>query len=198
MEATHRLDLGNGGHGTAFVLTHDGTLLTCWHVIDGQNNPTVSISVDGAPAATYVAKIVKSDEKRDLAVLKIDRTFESVVVLGSDADVTELDQVYLVGFPYYFGELAARGYVMAKGYGYVNEKRKIKIEDALVVDIVNGHGTSGAGVFLVRDGRLIGMMRSFNFVWPEGYPFMVVRLVTPVDQIRAFLDEVGVPYLAAP
>jgi len=198
-EATHRVDVHLMGHGTAIVLHRSGYLLTCFHVAgQGENELFVRISVDGAPAVDYPAKVVAWDRELDLSVLKIDRRFEAAVVLGRIEDVHALDAVYTVGFPYDFGEMA--GYGRVKNARWSNERRNV--DDELALEFTDGQGMSGSGVYLARNGWLVGVLHVMHAgAGREGAVAdnrqALIRVAVPVHKIRAFLDRAGIPYQSA-
>ena len=196
MEATHRVDLRPMGHGTAVVLHRSGYLLTCYHVVGkGDENPFVRISIDGAPAVDYPAKVVAWDEQLDLSVFKIERRFEHAVVLGRIEDVHTLDAVYAIGFPYDFGEMA--GYGRVKSVHWSSRGRVVG--DELAIELSDGQGMSGAGVYLARSGELVGLMhmmfagRDKDGAVHDNRQAMI-RVAVPVNKIRIFLDRAGIPY----
>lgn len=196
VEATHRINVQPMGHGTAVVLDRSGYLLTCYHVVGkGEDHPFVRISVDGKPAVDYPAKVIAWDEELDLSVLKIDRRFESAVVLGRIENVHTLDAVYAIGFPYDFGEMA--GYGRVKSVHWSNQSRHV--DDELAIELSDGQGMSGAGVYLARSGELVGLMHvMYAGVDKDGVVNdnrqAMIRVAVPVHKIRMFLDRAGIPY----
>jgi S1-C subfamily serine protease len=204
MDATQRIDVLPNSHGTAVVLTTDGYLLTCFHVSEKGGNPLIlNIAEGDRPAVAYPAVVVATDEKHDLALLKVERRFERTAVLAGENDVHALDAVYNIGYPYDLGRLASRGDVKSVAWNFEDaDDPGLKIENGLVLDIANGPGTSGSGIFLARDGRLIGLMQlSFQY-GPRGHdgrPVIDGRQVNlhvaiSIDVIRAFLDSHHVRY----
>lgn len=192
-EATHRVDILPEGHGSAVVLTEDGYLLTCHHVAgEGDREMLINIAEgDHAPVA-YKARVVAWDKARDLAVIKVDRRFERTVALGAMSDLNLLDEVYNIGFPYDFGELAGKGHI--KSLDFDETTVDYVIEDSLLVEISDGPGTSGSGVFLTRSGKLIGLMRGILAKGPDDPRQVVTRVVIRIDVIREFLDDANIPY----
>ena len=70
--------------GSGFILTQDGYILTNYHVVEGSN----SIKVTTYDGTSYDAQLIGYDESNDIAVLKIDATDLTPVVLG-DSDTLE-------------------------------------------------------------------------------------------------------------
>ena len=85
--------------GSGFILTEDGYILTNYHVIENSS----SVQVTTYDNTSYSASIVGYDESNDIAVLKIDATGLTPVVLGSSDDLYVGDEVMAIGNP--LGEL---------------------------------------------------------------------------------------------
>lgn len=192
-DATYRIDRHDGLTGTAVVIGADGVLLTDYHVAcKGKPELAVEVTVGDSEPVKHRARVVACDETDDLAVIRIDRTFSRVVVLGSLGDVFDGDPIYHVGYPYALGQVVGRGYVMNRDFS----DRKLKVRHVLLLDAPDGRGTSGAGIFDARTGKLVGLMLMAVGIGPQGQPpEMWVRVATRVDAIRRFLDRAGIPYL---
>lgn len=191
-EATHRVDILPEGHGSAVVIDAEkGLLLTCHHVAgEGQEKLLINIAEGDGAAVAYPARVVAWDKDLDLAVIKVERRFERAVVLADDDEIHVLDDIYNVGFPYDLGEMAGKGHIKAVHH----DDPKLKLKNALVVDISDGPGTSGSGVFLTRNGKLIGVMKMLIRVGPMDGRQVIIRVLTGVDDIRRFLDRANVTY----
>ena len=85
--------------GSGFVITEDGYILTNYHVIDGAN----SIKVTFDNGKEYTATYVGGEEKNDIAVIKVDATGLTPVVIGKSSDMLVGEQVTTIGNP--LGEL---------------------------------------------------------------------------------------------
>lgn len=192
-DATYRIDRHDGLNGTAVVIGADGVLLTDYHVAcKGRPEIEVEVTVGGGEPVKHRARVMACDEADDLAVIRIDRTFGRVVVLGSPGDIFDGDPIYHVGYPYALGQVVGRGYVMNRDFS----DKKLKVRHALLLDAPDGRGTSGAGIFDARTGKLVGLMLMAVGIGPPGQPpEMWVRVATRVDAIRRFLDRAGIPYL---
>ena len=191
-DATYRIDV-TSGHGSGIVVSADGHILTCRHVIEGEATATISIMESGAAPHVYTARVLATDEANDLALLRIDRRFRSPAVIGSDDDAGPGVLVYNIGYPFSFGEVTGRGYIMRTGY--TSFEGSVPIRGVILADIPDGPGTSGSAVYAESSGRVIGIMRMMIAVGRRGAPPMVVRVLTPTDRIRAFLETNRVPYL---
>ncbi len=69
--------------GSGFVITEDGYILTNYHVIDGAN----SIKVTFSDGKEYTATYVGGEEANDIAVIKVEATGLTPVVIGSSSDM---------------------------------------------------------------------------------------------------------------
>ena len=85
--------------GSGFILTDDGYVLTNYHVVEG----STSISVAMYDGKSYEADVVGYDEGNDIAVLKIDATGLTPVILGDSDKLNVGDSVVAIGNP--LGEL---------------------------------------------------------------------------------------------
>ncbi len=81
------------GSGTGFVITIDGYILTCYHVIENSNNIKVSVE-----KKIYSAKLVRDDSNNDLALLKIKGSF-SAISLFSKRPAKMGQEVFTIGYP---------------------------------------------------------------------------------------------------
>lgn len=81
--------------GSGFILTQDGYILTNYHVVEGSN----SIKVTTYDGTSYDAQLIGYDESNDIAVLKIDATDLTPVVLGDSDTLNVGDTVVAIGQP---------------------------------------------------------------------------------------------------
>lgn len=81
------------GSGSGFIITTDGYLMTCHHVIDGGRTITVIIN-----RKEYPARVIQDDKANDLALLKIEGTFQALAFSGGRS--AKLGQeVFTIGYP---------------------------------------------------------------------------------------------------
>ena len=90
--------------GSGFVLTQDGFIVTNYHVIeDAVKDESVTIEVTFANDEKYTAKVVGGEKDNDVAVLKIEATGLTPVMLGDSEKLVVGETVYAIGNP--LGEL---------------------------------------------------------------------------------------------
>ena len=85
--------------GTGIIFTSDGYIMTNYHVIDGSSECQVWITDIYGVDSTYNARLVGSDEKQDLAILKVDAEGLTPAEFGVSSDLTVGDKVYAIGNP---------------------------------------------------------------------------------------------------
>ena len=137
--------------GSGFILTADGYILTNYHVIENSNSVKVTM-YDGT---SYDATIVGYDESNDIAVLKIDATGLTPVVLGDSDKLNVGDPVVAIGNP--LGELTfslTSGAVSALN-------REVTLSSNVTMDLIQtdcaiNSGNSGGALFNLY-GEVIGI-----------------------------------------
>ena len=141
------------GSGSGVILTADGYIATCAHVVDGAKKLTVTLNDD----TSYEATIVGTDARNDLAIIKIEAEGLTPAVLGDSDMLTVGEDVIAIGNP--LGELrgtATSGIISAV-------KRAISVENTemelIQTDAAISPGNSGGGLFNAS-GKLIGIVNA--------------------------------------
>ncbi|CAA7620403.1 DegQ family serine endoprotease [Magnetospirillum sp. SS-4] len=137
--------------GSGVLLRSDGTVVTNHHVIKDADEVTVVLS----DRREFEARVVGSDERTDLAVLKIEARGENfpTLVLG-DSDKMEVgDLVLAIGNPFGVGQTVTQGIVsaLARTNVGVSDYRSFIQTDAAI-----NPGNSG-GALVDMEGKLIGI-----------------------------------------
>lgn len=139
------------GMGSGVIVTADGYILTNNHVVEGADELKVSLSDD----REFVAKVIGTDPKTDVAVIKIESTKLPTVTLADSEKLRVGDIVFAVGNPLGVGQTVTMGIVSAKG------RNKVGIldggyEDFIQTDAAINMGNSG-GALVDAKGRLVGI-----------------------------------------
>ena len=141
------------GAGSGVIISEDGYILTCAHVVSGANTITVELN-DGTE---YAATIVGSDSSSDIAVIKIDATGLTAATLGNSDNLAVGETVVAVGNP--MGTLS--GTVTDGIVSAVN--RAVEVEgnemNLIQTDAAISPGNSGGGLFNGK-GELIGIVNA--------------------------------------
>lgn len=141
------------GAGSGVVLTADGYIVTCAHVISGATNVKVTLS-DGV---TYDAEVIGSDSVSDIAVLKINATGLKPVVLGDSNELVVGQQIIVIGNP-----LGSLGGSVTNGIISALEREVIVSSQAMTLLQTNAAinpGNSGGAMFN-EDGELVGIVNA--------------------------------------
>ena len=138
----------SGGVGSGFVISADGFVVTNNHVVNDAS--TVKIKFQGG--AEYDAKVIGTDSKTDLALLKIDsdKTFDFVPLTSKEAKVG--DWVMAVGNPFGLGGTVTAGIVSARG----RDIGSGPYDDYLQIDASINKGNSGGPAFNL-EGEVVGV-----------------------------------------
>ncbi|GGD12656.1 Do family serine endopeptidase [Aureimonas glaciei] len=136
--------------GSGFFVSEDGYLVTNNHVVDGGENFTVVMD-DGKE---YDAKLIGTDKRTDLAVLKVDAENQkfTYVEFGDDTSVRTGDWVVAVGNPFGLGGSVTAGIVSARG----RDIGAGPYDDFLQIDAAVNRGNSGGPAFNL-EGKVIGV-----------------------------------------
>ena len=165
------------GSGSGVILSEDGYIATCAHVVDGAKSVKVTLNDD----TSYDATIVGTDAKNDIAIIKIDATGLVPAVVGDSQTLTVGSEVIAIGNP--LGEL--RGTATAGIISATN--RTIEVEGQAMTliqtDAAISPGNSGGGLFDAT-GKLIGIVNAkVSDSRAEGLGFAI-----PVNSV---LDEIS-------
>ena len=143
--------------GSGFIVRPDGYIFTNFHVVEGADKIDVKLR-DGRD---FAAKVVGTDEKTDIAVIKIDAKDLPVVQLG-DSDAVRVGQfAFAIGAPFKLDYTFTYGVVSGKGRSKLLQTGGYSISDYLQTDASINPGNSG-GPLCDIDGKVIGMNTLIN------------------------------------
>ncbi|HSA59980.1 MAG TPA: DegQ family serine endoprotease [bacterium] len=134
--------------GSGFIINSEGYIITNNHVVEGADE--IQVMVDGK--RKYDGKIVGSDSKTDLAVIKITAANLPAATLGDSSQVQVGDWVMAVGNPFGLDHTVTAGIVSAKG-------RVIgagPYDDFIQTDASINPGNSGGPLFNLK-GEVVGV-----------------------------------------
>src|SRR6266849_5933465 len=143
--------------GSGFIVRPDGYIFTNFHVVEAAEKITVKMK-DGRE---FPAKVIGTDEKTDIAVIKIDSKDLPVVQLG-DSDAVRVGQfAFAIGAPFKLDYTFTYGVVSGKGRSKLIATGGYSISDYLQTDASINPGNSG-GPLCDIDGKVIGMNTLIN------------------------------------
>ena len=144
------------GAGSGVIISSDGYILTCAHVVDGAS--TITVTIDDKD---YTATLVGEDTTSDIAVIKIDADGLTPATVGNSDSLKVGQSVMAVGNP--LGELggtvtggmisALNRSVTIQGSSSVNTMSLIQMDASV------SPGNSGGGLFNMN-GELVGIVNA--------------------------------------
>lgn len=173
------------GAGSGVVISEDGHIITCAHVVDGATSITVRLT----NGDSFQAKVLGSDSRTDIAVLKIDATGLPAAKIGDSDKVVVGQSAIAIGNP-----LGTLGGTVTSGI-ISTLNREIKIDGQtytlLQLDASINPGNSGGGLFDIN-GNLIGIVNakssgsSLSATTIEGLGFAI-----PINQAIEVADQLS-------
>jgi serine protease Do len=136
------------GEGSGFFISADGYAVTNNHVVDGAK--TVQVTTDDG--AVYKAKVVGTDAKTDLALIKVESDKSFPFVKFADREPRIGDWVVAVGNPFGLGGTVTAGIVSARG----RDIGSGPYNDYIQIDAPINKGNSGGPTFNM-EGSVIGV-----------------------------------------
>jgi len=135
--------------GSGVIVSEDGYILTCNHVIEGADE--IKVEINGGKE--YTAKVIGADPPTDTAVLKVEATGLPAITLANSDKLEVGDVVLAIGNPFGIGQTVTMGIVSATGRG---ELGIMAYEDFIQTDASINMGNSG-GALVDAQGRLVGV-----------------------------------------
>lgn len=164
-------------YGTAFFVTKDGYMLTNHHVIEDADRITVTLN----DRRELDAVVVGSDERSDVAVLKVTGKNFPALPIGASKALRVGEPVLAIGSPFGFDYSASAGIVSAKSRNFSRENTVPFIQ----TDVALNPGNSGGPLFN-RKGEVIGI-NSRIFSGTGGY--MGLSFSIPIDNAMDIYEQ---------
>ena len=168
------------GLGSGIIIDKEGHILTNYHVVQDVDEIKVILS----DKRTFPAKIVGTDPKTDVAVIKIDDGVPHnlpVATLGDSDKVHVGDWVLAIGAPFGYTQTVTHGIISAKGRGNVGPGDDY--EDFIQTDAPINPGNSGGPLVNLR-GEVIGINTAIATSVGQ---FSGVGFAIPINMARAIL-----------
>lgn len=155
--------------GSGFIISSDGYLLTNAHVVADADEVTVKLT----DKREFKAKVIGSDRRTDVALLKIDATGLPKVTLGDPAKLKVGEWVVAIGSPFGFENSVTAGIVSAKGRSLPQENFVPFIQ----TDVAINPGNSGGPLFNLK-GEVVGINSQ---IYSRTGGFMGLSFAIPID-----------------
>ena len=167
------------GAGSGVIISEDGYIITCAHVIEGASNIRITL----ADSTEYEAEVVgQPDDFNDVALLKIDATGLVAAVIGDSDKLSVGEDAIVIGNP-----LGSLGGTVTNGIISALE-REVNVEgkamSLLQTNAAVNPGNSGGGVFNGR-GELVGIVNAKSF----GQDIEGIGFAIPVNIVKSIVEQ---------
>src|SRR6059036_927283 len=166
------------GEGSGVIVSADGYIVTNNHVVDGATELVVSL----ADKREMKARVIGTDAKTDIALIKVDAKDLPHVTLGNSSSVEVGDIALAMGNPFGLGQTVTMGIVSATGRGGLGIE---DYEDFIQTDASINPGNSG-GALVNTKGELIGINTA---ILSRSGGNQGVGFAVPVDMVRNVMTQ---------
>jgi serine protease Do len=155
--------------GSGFIISSDGYVLTNAHVVDNAEEINVRLT----DKREFKAKVIGTDRRTDVALIKIEATGLPAVRLGDPAKLRVGEWVLAIGSPFGFDASVTAGIVSAKGRNLPSEN----LVPFIQTDVAINPGNSGGPLFNLR-GEVVGINSQ---IYSRTGGYMGVSFAIPID-----------------
>ncbi|MFO7871343.1 MAG: DegQ family serine endoprotease [Kiritimatiellia bacterium] len=166
------------GQGSGFIISRDGYILTNHHVVGDADKITVTLH-DGRQ---FEAERIGSDEKSEVAVIKIDAEDLPCLEIGDSSALEVGDWVVAVGNPFGLTETVTAGIVSAKGRAGM---RIADYENFIQTDAAINPGNSG-GPLIDIHGKVVGINTA---IMSRSGGYMGIGFAIPINMAVPIKDQ---------
>jgi len=164
--------------GSGFIISKDGYVLTNNHVVEGAETVIVRLS----DRREFIAEIVGTDPRSDVAVLKLDATDLPVAKIADSDDVKRGQWVVAIGSPFGFDYSVTAGIVSATGRALPDESYVPFIQ----TDVAINPGNSGGPLFNL-DGEVVGINSQ---IFTRSGGFMGLSFAIPMNLAMNVAEQI--------
>jgi serine protease Do len=163
--------------GSGFFISGDGYVVTNGHVVSDSQ----SVEIETDDQKTYKAKVVGTDTKTDVALLKIDGRSDFPYVAFADGIPEVGDWVLAVGNPYGLGGTVTAGIVSARG----RDIGTSPYDDFIQIDAPVNKGNSGGPAF-DETGRVVGVTTA---IFSPSGGSIGLGFAIPADTVKSVVTQ---------
>ena len=164
--------------GSGVLISHDGEILTNFHVIEGVKGGESSIEVKTSDGRTFKATVLGKDKELDIALIKINAAHLPFAKLGNSEALRVGEWVVAIGNPLGLEHTVTQGIISAKG----RQLNGPGLESFLQTDAAINRGNSGGPLLNLR-GEVIGINTAIR---PDGQN---IGFAVPVDMVSRILKD---------
>jgi len=166
------------GQGSGFIVSADGLIMTNAHVVQGAKDVTVKLT----DRREFRAKVLGSDPRTDIAVLRIDAKGLPTVPLGNTRDLQVGEWVLAIGSPFGFENSVTAGVVSAKGRALPDDGFVPFIQ----TDVAVNPGNSGGPLFNTR-GEVVGINSQ---IYSRSGGYQGLSFAIPIEVAARVKDQI--------
>ncbi|HEV8646747.1 MAG TPA: DegQ family serine endoprotease [Burkholderiales bacterium] len=155
--------------GSGFIISADGYILTNAHVVEAAEDINVKLN----DKREFKAKVIGSDKRTDVAVIKIEASGLPAVKIGDPERLKVGEWVVAIGSPFGFESTVTAGIVSAKGRALPQENYVPFIQ----TDVAINPGNSGGPLFNLK-GEVVGINSQ---IYSRTGGFMGLSFAIPID-----------------
>jgi serine protease Do len=163
--------------GSGFVVSPDGYVITNHHVVKDADEIVVRLQ----DRRELVAKVIGSDKRSDIALLKVEAQDLPVVKMGSADKLKVGEWVLAIGSPFGFDHSVTAGIVSAKGRSLPSDNYVPFIQ----TDVAINPGNSGGPLFNL-EGEVVGVNSQ---IYSRTGGFMGLSFAIPIDVAMRVVDQ---------
>jgi len=155
--------------GSGFIISGDGYIVTNAHVVDDASEVTIRLS----DKREFIAKVIGSDKRTDVSLLKIDAKELPRVAIGDPDKLRVGEWVVAIGKPFGLENTMTAGIVSAKGRDLPQEN----LVPFIQTDVAINPGNSGGPLFNMR-GEVVGIN---SLIYSRTGGYMGLAFAVPID-----------------
>jgi len=165
--------------GSGFIISADGYVVTNAHVIDGADDVKVKLT----DKSEYTAKVIGSDKRTDVALLKIEADHSLPMVTIGDPEKLKVGEwVVAIGKPFGLENTMTAGIVSAKGRDLPQEN----LVPFIQTDTAINPGNSGGPLFNLK-GEVVGIN---SLIYSRSGGYMGLSFAIPIDVAMNIVNQI--------
>ncbi len=163
------------GVGSGFIISADGFVLTNAHVVEGSDEVFVTLT----DKREFKAKIIGSDRRTDVALVKIDGTKLPRLTMGDSSKIRVGEWVIAIGSPFGLENTVTAGIISA------NSRDTGDYLPLIQTDVAVNPGNSGGPLINMR-GEVIGINSQ---IYSRSGGYMGISFAVPIDEAMRVSDQ---------
>jgi len=163
--------------GSGFIMSDDGYIITNNHVVKDADEIIVRLN----DRREFVAEVIGTDERSDIAVLKIDGKQLPILKMGDSSKLKVGEWVLAIGSPFGFEHSVTQGIISAMGRSLPNENYVPFIQ----TDVAINPGNSGGPLFNLQ-GEVIGVNSQ---IYSRTGGYMGMSFAIPIKVVKDIYQQ---------